>query len=122
MTAHTWMQRRSADSVALALLWVTLVQLSVGVLVAIAAAQPSQEVLNDRLERRQDGLDGRVLSIEQLNIPARLAVLEKSSANSEENWTEVRKLNYGIITTLIGLMAAQIVQIRGQRKGRRDEA
>jgi hypothetical protein len=118
-----WVQSRRSDSVATAVLWVTLVQLSIGVIyVRAARAQtPSQDVINDRLVNRANSIELRVYELEQLRLPERLALLEQSTKVSEESWTEVRRIGYGIVSGVIGLIAAQIVQIRGQRRNRKAE-
>jgi len=50
-----------------------------------------------------------------MHLPERLAVWEKGA----EDLAEVRKLIYGVFLSLVGILIAQIVQIRGQRRFRR---
>lgn len=110
--------RRRSDSIALAILYVTLAQLGVGLMIVRTVhgqTGPSQEVINDRLENRQQAFENRIQLFEQMHLPERLAVLERAS----EELSEVRKLIYGVFLSLVGILIAQIVQIRGQRRFRR---
>jgi hypothetical protein len=117
---YHWLQMRRSDTIALAVLWITLAQLAAGLIIvkAVSAQTPSQEVMIDRLENRSINLDDRVTKIETMNLPARLAVLEKSA----DEVSQVKLLIYGVFVTLIGSLLAQIVQIRGQRRNRREES
>src|SRR5690348_12205830 len=112
-----WMMTRRSDSIALAIVYVTLFQLGVGFVWVRTVHGQSQEVINDRLENRQQAFENRIQAIEQMNLPVRLAVLEKGA----EELAEVRKLIYGVFLSLVGILIAQIVQIRGQRKMRRSD-
>jgi hypothetical protein len=108
---------RQSDAISQAIVWLTLLQLGVGVAVvkSISAQSPSQDVINAGLEYRQQSLDARMNSFEQLHVPERLAVLEQTAAELGQ----VKLLIYGVIVTLIGSLLAQIVQIRAQRHKRR---
>jgi hypothetical protein len=114
MRTIRWIQRRSTDSVALAVLYLTLAQVVIGLAVVRTVHGQSQEIINDRLANRQVNLETRLVSIEQMNLPARLAVLERSA----EEISQVKLMIYGVFVTLIGSLFAQIVNIRGQRKMR----
>lgn len=109
---------RREDRAAILLLWLTLGHLAIAASVVRSVGAQSQDVINDRLTVAQQGNTARIATLEQLRIPERLAVLEKSVATSEENWTEVRRLGYSIVLSIIGLIATQLVQIRGQRRHR----
>lgn len=115
MPIRRWIKTRRTDSVALAIYFVTLAQLGVGFVVVRGVHAQSQEIINDRLANRQQNLDTRVTIIEQMNLSVRLAVLERAA----DEMGEVRKLIYGVFLSLVGILIAQIVQIRGQRKWRR---
>lgn len=110
-----WMMTRRSDGIALAIVYVTLFQLAVGVVWIRTAHAQSQETVNDRLANRQSTLEARIATVEQMNLPVRLAVLEQSALDA----AETKKLIYGVFLSLVGILIAQIVQIRGQRKMRR---
>jgi hypothetical protein len=113
---------RKADITAAAIIVGTMLQLAVGGVAVILfanmpAAAQSQDVLNARADDHLQALDQRVAEItrtlERLNIEPRLTALETSVGLSV-------KLAMGIMVTLIGLLAAQLVQIRDGRR-RREE-
>lgn len=110
-----WFRARKTDSVSVAVLTITLLQLLIGVCIVRTLSAQSQDVINAQLEFRQQTLDTRISEIEHLNLPARLAVLEQTAADLGQ----VKMLIYGVIVTLFGSLAAQIIQIRGQRSNRR---
>ncbi len=110
-----WAKARRTDAMAMAILYVTLMQAGVGLIVVNRLHAQSQEVVLDRLQQREQTLDARVVSIEQMNLPARLAVLE-SSANE---LAQIKLLMYGMFVTIVGSLVAQLVQIRGGQRHRR---
>lgn len=115
---------RRSDTVALWIIYVTLAQLAVGGFWVKVIAQSGnrgpvdQAVVNERFSQRAQNLDNRVQTIEQMNLGVRIAVLERQA----EDLSELRRLIYGVFLSLVGILIAQIVQIRGQRKLRRDES
>ena len=114
---YKWARTRRNDAIALSVLYLTLAQVIIGLAVVRTVHGQSQEIINDRLANRQLNLETRVVSIEQMNLPARLAVLERSA----EEISQVKLMIYGVFVTLIGSLFAQIVNIRGQRKMRQGD-
>lgn len=113
---------RQADVIREAACWVILFQLIVGVSIvqwsAASARAQSQETINDRLANRQAVNENRIQTLEQLNIPARLALLEEAAKDSKESSREIRQLAYGILATLLGMVITNILSIRESRKRR----
>jgi hypothetical protein len=111
------MRRRSSDRISLALCYLTIAQAIIGIIVisTVVRAQGNDDAQVQLLQYRQASVEGRVTTIEQMNIPARLAVLEASATEM----SQVKLLIYGMFITLIGSVVAQVVQIRGQRRLRR---
>lgn len=62
-------------------------------------------------------LADRVRRLEELRIDARLSVLETIS----DEVRETRRINYGIVATVVGNLLLTAIQIRGQKRRRRSE-
>ena len=107
---------RRADVIAMTVVYLTIVQLAIGwvTITTVMGQAPSQEVINASMEFRQQGLEGRLIAIEHLRLDTRLALLEASAVEL----AQVKLLIYGVFVTLFGSLLAQIIQIRGQRRGR----
>jgi hypothetical protein len=103
---------RNGDRMTLVVYTFLIVQLCIWV--GVARAQ-SQETATAVLMVRTNSLETRVSSLESLNLPARVAVLEQSVVEIRE----VRTIVYGIFATFIGALILQVVQVRQARNGRR---
>jgi hypothetical protein len=108
-TLARWVMTRRSDSIALSVLALTLMQAGIGIIAVQRVHGQTPEVVIDRLAQRQQTIDARVTSLETMNLPARLAVLEKQA----DEFSQIKLLVYGVFATLIGSLVAQIVQIRG---------
>jgi hypothetical protein len=111
-----WTMSRRSDSVAISVLTLTLLQAAVGLIIVQRVHGQTPEIVLDRIAQRQQTIDARVTSLETMNLPARLAVLEKQV----DEFGQIKLLVYGVFVTLIGSLLAQIVQIRGQKRLRRE--
>lgn len=125
-TARTWVQIRREDVIREAALWVVCAQLVVGTIAvyysASTARAQSQEVINERLISGQAVLSSKVAAMESLGIDGRLKLLERDSEDAKETAKELRQLAYGILLTLFGLVATNIMSIRESRKRRAEGA
>ncbi len=110
-----WVKGRRTDTIALTVIYVTLLQAGIGIVWVTRVAAQTPEVLLDRVQQRQQTIDVRVTALEQMNLAARLAVLERSA----DEVAQVKMLVYGLFVTAIGSLLAQIVQVRGMKRQRR---
>lgn len=117
---------RKADKLALIVLFCTAMQLVVGVLVVRAqraggdgvVSSYQQAVINAEVRMSQQAVGERLAQLESLRLSERLAVLEKSAGEVSDLLSEIRKLAYGVIASVFGMIVAQAIQIRDAFKRR----
>lgn len=107
------------DTIALWVLYGTIA-VTVGTAVVVRAqgqSYPSPEVVMDRLINTQKSESDRLATLEVMNIPVRLALLEKNAADI----ADLRKWVYGILAAVMAGLTAQVISIRGFRQARKVE-
>ena len=79
------------------------------------------------LEMREQDMRSRLDAYDKLDIPSRLAVIERQDRDQKEIMSELRYVAYGIFITVVGGLIAQLVVISGNKertrgyKGNEDE-
>ena len=113
---------RKADKLALIVLFCTAMQLVVGVLVVRAQRAGGDGVVSSyqhaEVRMSQQAVGERLAQLESLRLSERLAVLEKSAGEVSDLLSEIRKLAYGVIASVFGMIVAQAIQIRDAFKRR----
>ncbi len=80
----------------------------------VAARAQSQETINAVESARVSSIDARISTLEAMNLPSRMAVLEQSVSEIRE----IRTIVYGIFATFIGALVLQVVQVKQARQAR----
>ena len=111
---------RRSDKYSLVVVAVTAVQLAVGTWFTVITNGQSQDVINSQVVSGITSTEHRLDNLEALNLPVRIAVLEKLATDATETRDEIKKLTYGIIVTLFGVLVTQFIQIKGQRRDRNE--
>ena len=120
-TAETLRQMRLRGP--LLILYLTLAQLGIGTgIVRIIYAQRPPLTIDGQVEllsARQIDVASRITSLEQQNLPTRIALIEQAQVDQRESSKEMRQLLYGVLIALAGSLFAQILQLR--RSPRKDD-
>lgn len=107
---------RRSDRIAMGVVLVTIVivLICVGSVVSGQDRGQSQDHINGVQEQRTRDIDARVAAIEKLDISAHLAVLDQKT----EDFAEIRKWFYYVMTGIAGTLIAQGFQIASNRPRR----